>query len=149
MEHLKVKLSYLKKDLMVWTVKEKFPTLVVQSVIGQIIVQVYLLSSKMMWLYMIMKILGLIFLNSFVSLANFRPLANLKVCSASIAAFRILLAISPHFVWISGKNFSFFIFQCFTWKFEYYNLKSYWILTYSILPEGSSTSEVLNKYFIV
>ena len=39
---------------------------------------------------------------------------HLKVLSASIAAFRISLAISPHFVWISSKNFSFFIFQCFT-----------------------------------
>ena len=39
---------------------------------------------------------------------------RLKVCSASIAAFRISLAILPHFVWISSKNFSFFIFQCFT-----------------------------------
>ena len=33
---------------------------------------------------------------------------HLNVCSASIAAFRISLAISPHFVWISSKSFSFF-----------------------------------------
>ena len=29
-------------------------------------------------------------------------------------AFRILLVISPHFVWVSSKNFSFFIFLYFT-----------------------------------
>ena len=74
---------------------------------------------------------------------------HLKVLSASIAAFRISLAISPHFVWISSKNFSFFIFQCFTKKFEFYNLKSYWILTYSRLPESNGTSEHLKEYFIV
>ena len=39
---------------------------------------------------------------------------HLKVRSASIAAFMISLAISAHFVWISSKNFSFFIFQYFT-----------------------------------
>ena len=33
---------------------------------------------------------------------------HLKVGSASIAAFRILLAILLHFVWILSKNFSFF-----------------------------------------
>ena len=32
---------------------------------------------------------------------------HLKVHSVSIAAFRISLAISAHFVWISNKNFSF------------------------------------------
>ena len=47
---------------------------------------------------------------------------HLKVRSASIAAYRISLTMSPHFVWISCKNFLFFIFQCFTWKFEFYNL---------------------------
>ena len=42
---------------------------------------------------------------------------HLKIRSASIAAFRVSLAIPPHFVWISSKsskNFSFSIFQCFT-----------------------------------
>ena len=39
---------------------------------------------------------------------------HLKVCSTPIAAFRSSLAILPHFVWISKKNFSFFIFQCFS-----------------------------------
>ena len=33
---------------------------------------------------------------------------HLKVHSASVAAFRILLATLPHFVWISSKSFSFF-----------------------------------------
>ena len=39
---------------------------------------------------------------------------HLKVRSALMAAFRISLAISPHFASISSKNFSFLIFQCFT-----------------------------------
>ena len=73
----------------------------------------------------------------------------LKVHSASIAAFRILLAILPHFAWVSSKNFLFFIFQRFTWQFEFYNLKSYSILTYSRLAESNSATEPLNKYFIV
>ena len=44
----------------------------------------------------------------FGSFYNWILLGHLKVRSASIAAFRISLAISPHFVWISSKNFSFF-----------------------------------------
>ena len=34
-------------------------------------------------------------------------------------------------------------------KFEFYNLKSYWTLIYSRLPESNGTSERLKQYFIV
>ena len=79
---------------------------------------------------------------------------HLKARSATIAAPRASLEISPHLAWISNKNFSFFIFQCFTEKFEFYNLKSYRILTYPRLPESNGTSEQhtkinnTQKYFI-
>ena len=71
---------------------------------------------------------------------------HLKVHSASIAASRISLAISLHFVWISSTNFSFFIFQCFTQKFKFFNLKSYWILKYLHTQEFQRATAHLNVW---
>ena len=50
---------------------------------------------------------------------------HLKVRSASIAAFRILLAISLHFVWILSKNFSFFNISRKSLSFITWNLIEY------------------------
>ena len=50
---------------------------------------------------------------------------HLKVRSASIAAFRILLAISLWFVWILSKNFSFFNISRKSFSFITWNLIEY------------------------
>ena len=61
----------------------------------------------------------------FGSFYNWILLGHLKVRSASIAAFRISLAISPHFVWISSKNFSFFNVSHKSLSFTTWNLIEY------------------------
>ena len=50
---------------------------------------------------------------------------HLKVRSASIAAFRILSAILPLFVWMSSKNFSFFNVSYKSLSFITWNLIEY------------------------
>ena len=49
----------------------------------------------------------------------------LKVCTVSIAAFKILLVISPHFIWIPSKNFSFFNVSHKSLSFKTWNLIEY------------------------
>ena len=74
-----------------------------------------------------------------------RPLAFVSSFSVN-RRIRISLAISLHFVWISSTNFSFFIFQYFTQKFRFFNLKSYWILKYLHTQEIQRATAHLNVW---